>query len=102
MEQNLKLAILGADGRMGRAVISAMQEIDGISLSVALTHAQSPYLGQDALALAGVAGAGTSTTGFTASQTEALRQACQDIALLQSGNFSLGVNMLEALVGNAP
>jgi 4-hydroxy-tetrahydrodipicolinate reductase len=139
MEQDLKLAILGADGRMGRAVISALSERQGLSLCAALTHSQSPHLGQDAVALAGVSGDPviltddlsqakicdvaidfsaplatlafvditknsqlrslvSGTTGFTHAQNQNLRSACEGISLLQSGNFSLGVNMLEALV----
>lgn len=139
MEQELKLAILGADGRMGRAVISALSEREGLTLCAALTHSQSPHLGKDAIVLAGVSGKPiiltddlslaktcdvaidfsaplatlsfveatkksklrslvSGTTGFTDAQNKALRQASESLALLQSGNFSLGVNMLEALV----
>lgn len=135
----MKLAVLGADGRMGRAVISALANVPDLTLSVALTHAQSPHLGANALDLAGnsgspviltddlseakncdvaidfstpsamldfssiVKGEGlraivSGTTGFNLAQTKSLHDNCTDLALLQSGNFSLGVNMLEALV----
>lgn len=139
MNQNIKVTVLGADGRMGRAIIAAVSNVPSLTLSAALTHANSPHLGQDAIALSGNVGAPvmltddfskakncdvaidfstplamlnfsseikngnlkaiiSGTTGFTAAQTKTLRENCTDLVLLQSGNFSLGVNMLEALV----
>jgi len=38
------------------------------------------------------------TTGYNETEEKALLKASEDITLLRSGNFSLGVNMLEALV----
>lgn len=40
----------------------------------------------------------TGTTGYTETEDAALVKASESITLLRSGNFSLGVNMLEALV----
>jgi len=40
----------------------------------------------------------TGTTGYTETERKALLAAGNNITLLKSGNFSLGVNMLEALV----
>jgi len=40
----------------------------------------------------------TGTTGYTDTEEKALLAAGDSITLLKSGNFSLGVNMLEALV----
>jgi len=37
------------------------------------------------------------TTGFTASDSDALDQAAADTVIIQSGNFSLGVNLLMAI-----
>ena len=139
MTEKLKIAILGADGRMGQAVISALSEIETLKFVAALTHSKSPHLGKDSVALADAKGGevlltddfksardsdvvidfsapsaslalaetlkGSSvkaivsgTTGMTGDQTEEFQKSCADLALLQSGNFSLGVNMLEALV----
>lgn len=139
MTDLLKIAVLGADGRMGRAVISALAETPSVALMAALTHSESPDLGKDALALADVKGepvpltddlsAATAcdviidfsaptaslalteavkdsdvkaivsgTTGLTEEQTKTFHKNCAGRVLLQSGNFSLGVNMLEALV----
>ena len=47
----LKLGILGADGRMGAAVIRAVAETDNLQLGAALTAPSSPGLGKDAGAL---------------------------------------------------
>lgn len=43
----------------------------------------------------------TGTTGFTSVEEQALISASDNITLLKSGNFSLGVNMLEILVEQA-
>ena len=139
MTDLLKIGVLGADGRMGRAVIKAMASKDNLALGCALTHSESPHLGEDAMALADVKGAAvilsddmaqakncdviidfsapqaalklaetlkgssvkalvSGTTGFIAEQTSEFHHLCEGLTLLQSGNFSLGVNMLEALI----
>ncbi|WP_416878573.1 4-hydroxy-tetrahydrodipicolinate reductase [Litorimonas sp.] len=139
MTDLLKVSVLGADGRMGRAVISALSETEGVKLVAALTHSESADLGKDSVALAdakgepviltddmtaarksdviidfsapkasltaaeaiknsGVRAIISGTTGMSAAQSEAFHKTCEGIVLLQSGNFSLGVNMLEALV----
>jgi 4-hydroxy-tetrahydrodipicolinate reductase len=139
MTETLNIGVLGADGRMGRAVIKAMASKDNLALGCALTHEKSPHLGADAMVLADVKGPevlftddmaqakncnviidfsapqaalqladtvkGSSvkaivsgTTGFTADQTRDFHRLCEGLTLLQSGNFSLGVNMLEALI----
>jgi len=141
------IGILGADGRMGRAVIRALlaraNEGTKIQLSAALTAPSSPNLGKDAGTLAGTAELGvrlssdmkagldscdvvidfsrpqaaidcvlamnirrcrafvTGTTGYTDIEAKALIEAGREVVLLQSGNFSLGVNLLEALVEQA-
>jgi 4-hydroxy-tetrahydrodipicolinate reductase len=50
----MKLAIMGAAGRMGRALIRAVAETSGCSVAGATERAGSPMLGQDAGAVAGV------------------------------------------------
>lgn len=49
-----RIAISGAAGRMGRALIEAVTEADGVTLTVALEQAQSGLIGADAGELAGV------------------------------------------------
>lgn len=43
-----KLAVIGAAGRMGGAIIRAIESDQAVTLSCALEHADSPALGQDA------------------------------------------------------
>jgi 4-hydroxy-tetrahydrodipicolinate reductase len=142
------IGILGADGRMGCAVIKALLAYSSASpakprLTTALTAPGSPNLGKDAGVLARGAELGlkisddikggldscdvmidfsrpqaaidcvlamsgrrcrafvTGTTGYTEIEAKALSEAGREIVLLQSGNFSLGVNLLEALVEQA-
>ena len=55
MDTPLKIAIAGANGRMGRALVEAIARRNDCVLSGALEHAQSPALGQDAGFAVGVA-----------------------------------------------
>ena len=50
----IRVAVAGAAGRMGRALIQAIDEAEGLTLGAAFEHAQSPTLGQDAGELAAV------------------------------------------------
>lgn len=59
---SIKLGILGADGRMGAAVIQAIADHQEVSLGAALTAPNSPELGQDAGTLAGRAPLGVKLT----------------------------------------
>ncbi|HHO59300.1 MAG TPA: 4-hydroxy-tetrahydrodipicolinate reductase [Thiotrichales bacterium] len=50
----LDIAVTGAAGRMGRSLIQASAEHDGVQLGAALEHAGSSLLGSDAGEMAGV------------------------------------------------
>ncbi|MDX1573753.1 MAG: 4-hydroxy-tetrahydrodipicolinate reductase [Methylophaga sp.] len=50
----IKVAINGAAGRMGRCLIQAVKETDGLQLSAAIDRADSSLIGVDAGELAGV------------------------------------------------
>lgn len=50
----IRAAVVGAAGRMGRTLIQAVTEADGMQLTVATEHPQSGLLGADAGELAGV------------------------------------------------
>jgi len=54
----IKIAILGAGGRMGRALIQAVSATEGATLSAAIEHVGNPLIGQDAAVLAGLPPAG--------------------------------------------
>jgi len=140
MTKTLDIGVLGAGGRMGGAIIRALEAEPKSRLVAAVTANTSPNLGQDAAEVAGLKACGvkltsdiktalsrcdvlidfshpkaaidaalamhdtrcntfvTGTTGYTATEKKALLAAGDSITLLKSGNFSLGVNMLEALV----
>jgi 4-hydroxy-tetrahydrodipicolinate reductase len=53
-----KIAITGAAGRMGRSLIEACHNADGLEVSVALEHPESSLLGSDAGDLAGIGSQG--------------------------------------------
>lgn len=53
-----RVAITGAAGRMGRTLIQALQQADGLTLTAALERAGSTLIGADAGELAGVGAAG--------------------------------------------
>jgi 4-hydroxy-tetrahydrodipicolinate reductase len=50
----IRVAITGAAGRMGKTLIQAIQEADGLTLGAALEHPDNPGIGQDAGEIAGV------------------------------------------------
>ena len=49
-----KIAIIGAAGRMGRCLVQACQEAEGVKLGAAIERPGSPFLGADAGELAGL------------------------------------------------
>ena len=140
MSKDLHIGVLGADGRMGGAILRALGEEPRATLAVAMTAPNSPHIGQDAGDVAGLRACGvkltsdikaglkncdvlidfsspkaaidaalamhdtrchtlvTGTTGYNEAEEKALLTAANNITLLKSGNFSFGVNMLEALI----
>lgn len=50
----IKVAVVGAGGRMGRTLVQAVSEAQSLSLGVATERAGSRFLGQDAGELAGI------------------------------------------------
>ncbi len=49
-----RIAIVGASGRMGKALIEAIANLEGLELSVATEQSSNPLIGADAGAVAGV------------------------------------------------
>lgn len=121
--QPLPIAVAGAAGRMGRAVLSLLGEGPSVRLAGAFDRDTDPgeveaalqsaavvvdFTAADASAdlaercarrgrLALVIGA----TGFDAEDEARLRAAAERLAIVRSGNFSLGVNLLLGLVEQA-
>jgi len=58
----MRLAVVGADGRMGRELLSAIGRIDGVELQGAIVKSGSPFIGKDAGILIGQANLGVTIT----------------------------------------
>ena len=59
---DMRLVVMGAGGRMGRALVKAITEATGVTVCAALERAGSPALGKDAGDLAGVGPLGVPVT----------------------------------------
>ena len=114
--RDLQLAIFGASGRMGRAVIAAVAESSGVAVKGTTTSSGDPAAalhGADvaiefalpqatAASLAACVAAKRplviGTTGHDESQRAQITAAARDIAIVVAPNMSLGVNLLLKLV----
>jgi 4-hydroxy-tetrahydrodipicolinate reductase len=131
----IKLAIAGAAGRMGSALVKAALGDARFSVVGGTERAGSASIGLDgggfgvsdrvevacanadvwidfttpsattaalvALKNTGVKAAIIGTTGFDDSQQQAITDAAKHMVIVQSGNFSLGVNLVAGLVRQA-
>ncbi|KGT89596.1 4-hydroxy-tetrahydrodipicolinate reductase [Enterobacter cancerogenus] len=59
---DIRIAIVGAPGRMGRNLIQAVQQAEGVALGAALARSGSSLLGADAGELAGIGKTGITVT----------------------------------------
>lgn len=135
----MRIAIYGANGRMGKALVNAAREHSQLELLSALVEPQSPDIGKDSGEFAGSGSNGIvfvddvisglencdgiidftipqaslnllnetskrgivhviGTTGFTPEEETILAEAGKKAKIVKSGNMSLGVNLLSALV----
>ncbi|HEY8615488.1 4-hydroxy-tetrahydrodipicolinate reductase [Phenylobacterium sp.] len=127
MTEPLRIAIAGANGRMGRAVaavaeadpavaLAARFEREGVAGEGIVPRAQALAAAQAAidftapaasaeLAAACAARGGPAlvigSTGFSDEELRQIDEAACRIAIVRAGNFSLGVNMLMGLVRQA-
>jgi 4-hydroxy-tetrahydrodipicolinate reductase len=136
---DMRLIVAGAGGRMGRTVIKAIAEIDGVVLAGAIEAPGAAVIGRDAGELAGLGHSGIvvnadaptllakadglvdftipaatvilaeqsaaqglvhviGTTGFAPQDEKIIALASDRARIVKSGNMSLGVNLLAALV----
>ena len=136
---DMRLVVAGAGGRMGRTVIKAIAETDGVALAGAIESPGSTVIGRDAGELAGLGCNGIAvsaeapellaeadglidftipaatvvlaercaagglvhvigTTGLTPADEKVVGAAARRARIVKSGNMSLGVNLLAALV----
>ncbi|MGL4495000.1 MAG: 4-hydroxy-tetrahydrodipicolinate reductase [Beijerinckiaceae bacterium] len=135
----MNLVVIGAGGRMGRTLVKAITQTDGMQVSGAIERAGSAALGRDAGVLAGLPAIGVpvlddplplfakadgvidfsspaasvqyaalaaqarivhviGTTGLSADDMAKIEAASRHAVIIQSGNMSLGVNLLASLV----
>ncbi|NNC38275.1 MAG: 4-hydroxy-tetrahydrodipicolinate reductase [Acidimicrobiales bacterium] len=135
MRSRVKIGLLGAEGRMGQALVTEIEKNERTELVCALASPGSPNLG---LAIGGVKLSAdtrsalnlcdvmidfshpkaaidaalmmhrtacktlvTGTTGYAKAEEKALIAASEAITLVKSGNFSVGICILEDLVEKA-
>lgn len=115
----MKIAIVGAAGRMGKKLIELAQVADlEVAYKVDVADGYEKTWGADCegvvdfsyhagvpAAITAAAAAGIpyviGTTGITAEEQKAIDAAATKIPVIQSGNYSLGVNLLLELVKKA-
>jgi 4-hydroxy-tetrahydrodipicolinate reductase len=112
------VGISGARGRMGRAVSQALDARDDVVVSVRFDWGETPDLSlcdvvidfstaEASVALAQACGERggpalvIGSTGFSPEQDAGILKAAERVAIVRSGNFSLGVNILIGLVEHA-
>ncbi|HVX92134.1 MAG TPA: 4-hydroxy-tetrahydrodipicolinate reductase [Xanthobacteraceae bacterium] len=136
---DMRLIVAGAGGRMGRTLVKAIADTDGVVLAGAIEAAGAAVLGRDAGELAGLGPNGIQvgvdpkplvghadgiidftipaatiafaelaakaglvhvigTTGLTGEDEATIAAAAKSARIVKSGNMSLGVNLLSALV----
>jgi 4-hydroxy-tetrahydrodipicolinate reductase len=139
---DLRVAVVGAAGRMGRMLVQTIPDTLGVTLTGALESAGSPQIGVDSGAMVGAAPNGVlvsadtcaimaqcdvlidfssptatvataalaseagvahviGTTGLSDDNLAAIAKAAEKTVVVRSGNMSLGVNLLAALVERA-
>ena len=133
----IKLAVIGAAGRMGGAIIRALESDQAVRLASALEHTDSPVLGQDAGRVANTNKLGVpivsnpeaqefdvmidfstptstlknikfchqagkaiviGTTGMDQDMMAHMHHAAEDIPIIFSANFSVGINLTAKLL----
>jgi 4-hydroxy-tetrahydrodipicolinate reductase len=109
----LHVGISGARGRMGRAVSAALDARDDVVVAARFDRGETPDLSRcdvvidfstpeaEACAARGGPALVIGSTGFTPEQLAGIEAAAEKVAVVRSGNFSLGVNILIGLVEHA-
>lgn len=129
MQSPLRVGVAGARGQMGRAVIAAIAGRNDVELAgasgrpgsadgdIALTSAEHVLAASEVIIDFSTAAASTElarmaagrggvalvmgATGFTEQDEAAIAEASARIAIVKSGNFSLGLNVIAGLVRQA-
>ena len=117
MNSTIRIGVAGAMGRMGRVATEVVEASAGLAVAARFGRpgpAEEDLAGCDvivdfttaaaSIALAARAAASgrpalvIGSTGFSAAEEEAVRAASAKIAIVKSGNFSIGATILGALV----
>ena len=139
---DMRLIVVGAAGRMGRALIRVVAETPGVTLAGAIERPGAPEIGKDSGELAGLGANGIpivdepvavfakadgvldfttpaatvafaelaaqarivhviGTTGLSPADDKKIDAAARHAVVVKSGNMSIGVNLLAALVRQA-
>ncbi|MFA7646066.1 MAG: 4-hydroxy-tetrahydrodipicolinate reductase, partial [Phenylobacterium sp.] len=127
MSEPIKIAIAGAEGRMGRAVAAALEErtdmiavagfdrrvvreaglvpleeaVAAADVVIDFTSPEASAALAERLAELGGKALVSGPTGWTDEQLARVARAAQRMPIVRAGNFSLGVNMLMGLVRQA-
>ncbi|QTN19944.1 4-hydroxy-tetrahydrodipicolinate reductase [Brevundimonas sp. AJA228-03] len=118
MSELFHVGISGARGKMGRAVDLVLDARSDVMVAARFDRGETPDLSRcdvvidfsmaeasvalaAACARAGAPALVIGSTGFSPEQDAALATAAERIAIVRSGNFSLGVNILIGLVEHA-
>jgi 4-hydroxy-tetrahydrodipicolinate reductase len=118
----LEIVVTGSGGRMGRAVIALLGEradlrlragldrpspealaeaLNGAGVVIDFTEPEAAAALAEACAARGGPALVIGTTGLDADQEARIARAAEQVAVVRSGNFSLGVNLLIGLVRQA-
>jgi len=116
----IKLAVAGAQGRMGQAVLKTIgarqgacmqsafgrpgptpDDLAGVDVVIDFTSPEASVALAKLCAERGGPALVLGATGFTPTQAAEIAGAAQTVAIVRSGNFSLGVNVLLGLVRQA-
>jgi 4-hydroxy-tetrahydrodipicolinate reductase len=119
MDNPIKVAVAGAAGRMGQALVSAIAADKSFALSAALTRKDDPLPAiaatqalidfttpANSVELAALSAQARivhviGTTGFSADDDAKIYAASRHAVIVKSGNMSLGVTLLAALAKQA-
>ena len=89
--------LAGAQALGLKPTTSIADAIKGADCWIDFTRPAATLNALEALIEAGVKSAVIGTTGFSDDEEEAIKKASAKIAIMKSGNYSLGVNLLAAL-----
>ena len=107
-QKEIRIAVAGAGGRMGRQLIQSISQIDGAILGAAFEREGSSLLGTDAGELAGISHLNIKVTDNLINEKDKfdvfidfIEEAAKQIAIVFAANFSVGVNVVLKLLEKA-